>query len=250
MKRLVCVFSFALLAVLLSASDLCAAQPVTVEAPAQVSIVFSTNVVQALQDLVAASTVTYAYGFVTGMDMERRGSVNLLSSYILKCSSASVFYTTSATWNQASCEQALWIASLAIQQQANPLLTFLPVDSTTPVVIAPLPSDTTPPVVILTTPTEGSIISGTAVQVSATATDNVGVTKVEFYKGGKLKATVTQPPYGWIWDPTTGGTSACIGMRTHYLEAHAFDAAGNVGISSITVQMDNPAYCPPAPVVP
>jgi hypothetical protein len=88
--------------------------------------------------------------------------------------------------------------------------------------------DTTPPTVSITAPTTGSsITAGTVVNINATASDNVGVTKVDFLVDGTLKTTVTQPgPYTYPWN-TTGVTSG-----THTLTTKAYDAAGNSTTSS------------------
>ena len=67
--------------------------------------------------------------------------------------------------------------------------------------------------------------SGT-VTLSASASDNVGVTKVEFYVDGALKATDTSAPYGTSLDSTT------LANGSHSLVAKAYDAAGNIGTSS------------------
>ncbi len=92
----------------------------------------------------------------------------------------------------------------------------------------PLPSDTTKPVVSITSPTSGSTISGTTA-ITAAASDNVSVTKVEFYVDGKLIATNIASPY------TTSVDSATLVAGSHTLEARAYDPAGNVGTGQVTV---------------
>ncbi|HEY2093972.1 MAG TPA: Ig-like domain-containing protein [Thermoanaerobaculia bacterium] len=93
--------------------------------------------------------------------------------------------------------------------------------------------DTTPPTTSITAPTNGSTVSGT-VNVTANASDNVGVTKVEFYMDGALRTTDTTSPYSWSWDTTTFANSS------HSLVTKAYDAAGNVGTSStVTVTVNN-----------
>ncbi|MDE3032082.1 MAG: hypothetical protein KGI56_00315, partial [Acidobacteriota bacterium] len=81
-------------------------------------------------------------------------------------------------------------------------------------------SDTTPPAVSVTE--SGS--TGT-LAFTATASDNVGVTKVEFYVDGALKGTDTAIPYTLALD------SATLANGGHSLTAKAYDAAGNVGSS-------------------
>ncbi|MFW9993990.1 MAG: Ig-like domain-containing protein [Candidatus Odinarchaeota archaeon] len=95
--------------------------------------------------------------------------------------------------------------------------------------------DTTPPVVSITNPAGGSTVSGT-VSVTASASDNVGVTQVEFYIDGSLRATDTGSPYSYSWD-TTGYSDG----SSHAIEAIAYDAAGNTDADAVTVTVDNSA---------
>jgi beta-lactamase superfamily II metal-dependent hydrolase len=85
--------------------------------------------------------------------------------------------------------------------------------------------DTTPPTTSITAPLNGATVSGTTT-VTASASDNVGVTKVEFYLDGALKSTDTTSPYSWSWD-TTGTANG-----SHTLTSKAYDAALNVGTSA------------------
>ena len=86
-------------------------------------------------------------------------------------------------------------------------------------------SDTTAPSVVLTSPANGSsVANGAAVTMNATASDNVGVTKVEFYVDSVLKASDTSSPYSYNWSAS--------GTGTHTLSARAYDASGNTGMSS------------------
>ena len=97
--------------------------------------------------------------------------------------------------------------------------------------------ESVPPTVSLTSPANNATASGT-VSVAANATDNVGVTKVEFYVNGALQATDTATPYVYSWN-----TSA-LAAGTYTLMAKAYDAAGNVGQSgnvSVTVINDTTA---------
>lgn len=98
---------------------------------------------------------------------------------------------------------------------------------------ASAPADTTAPAVAVSSPASGATVSGT-VAVAATATDAVGVTKVEFLLDGALQATDTASPYSWSW-ATTGASNG-----SHALVAKAYDAAGNVGTSStVSVTVSN-----------
>ena len=93
-------------------------------------------------------------------------------------------------------------------------------------------NDASAPTAAITTPTGGGA-RGT-VTVTASASDDVGVTKVEFYVDGALKLADTASPWSYAWDTTQ------VADGSHTLQAKAYDAAGNVGVSSVvTVQVDN-----------
>jgi len=96
--------------------------------------------------------------------------------------------------------------------------------------------DTILPVTSITAPIAGASVSGTT-SVTASASDNVGVTKVEFYLDGVLKSTDTTSPYSWSWDTTTATNGS------HTLTSKAYDAALNVGTSAavgVTVSNGTP----------
>ena len=103
--------------------------------------------------------------------------------------------------------------------------------------------DATPPTVSLTNPTDGSTyVEPGTLMVAADATDNVGVTKVEFFDNGALIHTDQSSPYefDWTYDEKDNGEHACT--------ARAYDAAGNSSESDqilITVAIDNSDTTPP-----
>jgi hypothetical protein len=94
--------------------------------------------------------------------------------------------------------------------------------------------DVTPPTTSITAPTNNATVSGTTT-ISANASDNVGVTKVEFYlDSATLIGTDTTSPYSFSWN--TGGAS----NGPHTLTTKAYDAANNVGTSAgINVTVNN-----------
>lgn len=95
-------------------------------------------------------------------------------------------------------------------------------------------NDLVAPTVSLTSPGSGATVGGT-VNVSASASDNVGVSRVEFYRNGALVATSNSAPYGFSWDTES------VPNGSYTLTAKAYDAAGNVGqsqYSSVTVSND------------
>jgi len=90
-------------------------------------------------------------------------------------------------------------------------------------------ADTTAPSVTLTSPANGSTFKrNTTVPVAANASDNVSVSKVEFYNGTTLLGTDTTAPYT---SSSKSGTKR--GYQT--ITVKAYDPAGNVGTSSSTV---------------
>ena len=105
---------------------------------------------------------------------------------------------------------------------------------------APAPTDTTKPTVVIANPLAGSTVTGT-VTVSANATDNIGVTRVELKVNGTTVASDSSGPFAFAWD--TKGTA----NGTANLVAVAYDAAGNVASSStVAVNVAN-ATALPAP---
>ncbi len=100
------------------------------------------------------------------------------------------------------------------------------------------PPDTTPPTVSISSPTGGNV-SGT-VTVSASASDNVGVARVDFYVNGGLVDTDSAAPYQYSWNTTSLPNGAA------QLKAVAYDAAGNSTQSAIvTVNVANADMTPP-----
>jgi len=93
--------------------------------------------------------------------------------------------------------------------------------------------DTVPPTVSITSPAGGATVSGT-VSITASATDNVGVSSVQFkIDGNNLGSAVTTSPYSASW-ATTGVTNG-----THTISAVASDAAGNTSTATDTVTVSN-----------
>lgn len=117
-------------------------------------------------------------------------------------------------------------------------------DTCTVVVLSPdggTPVDTTPPTVNLTSPAGGAAVSG-ALTISAMATDDVGVAKVEFYAGSVLLGTGANSS-GGTWQYSWNTTTSANGSTS--LTARAYDAAGNSKTSSaVTVTVQNGAPPP------
>jgi hypothetical protein len=93
--------------------------------------------------------------------------------------------------------------------------------------------DNTPPVTSIASPASGSIVSG-SVNVQVSASDNVGVTKIELYVDNVLADISSQVPLSFAWD-TTG-----LANGLHTLHSLAYDSAGNTGASSdVSVDVEN-----------
>ncbi len=113
--------------------------------------------------------------------------------------------------------------------------------ATITVTVNNIPPDTTPPTASISSPSAGATVSGT-ISVTASASDNVGVTKVDLYLDGALFATGTSAPYSFAWNTKTAANGS------HTLKAIATDAAGNAGSSttiSVTVSNVVPDTTPP-----
>lgn len=96
----------------------------------------------------------------------------------------------------------------------------------------PPPPDTSAPTVQITSPTSSATVSGLTT-VNVAASDNVGVSRVEWYLNGVAKGTNMSAPAVFSWDTTRYPNAS------YTLEARAYDVAGNVGSSgpvSVSVQ--------------
>lgn len=93
-------------------------------------------------------------------------------------------------------------------------------------------NDTTPPSVSILSPPEGAKV-GSKVNISVSATDDVGVTGIKLYIDGKLVAATNSNSLTYTWN--TRQESA----GTHTLKADASDAAGNLASQSVSVSKDS-----------
>src|SRR6185503_14014795 len=93
------------------------------------------------------------------------------------------------------------------------------------------------PTVSLTAPSNNAVVTGTAVAISATASDNIGISRVDFYRDSNvLLGTDNTSPYGISWDTSSTSSGA------HTLIAVATDLAGNTKTSTVVnVSVDNVA---------
>jgi len=66
--------------------------------------------------------------------------------------------------------------------------------------------------------------------ITANATDNKEVSRVEFFVDNELQATVLEPPYTYLWEKASG-----LFPSTHVLKVVAYDTASNSANAAVTV---------------
>ncbi|MEN3342249.1 MAG: hypothetical protein V7644_1653 [Actinomycetota bacterium] len=93
-------------------------------------------------------------------------------------------------------------------------------------------TDVAPPTVAITSPGEGARVPG-LVQISADASDDTSVARVEFRVDGTLVATDAAAPYQATWD----GSAQAQGS-THQIEARAVDTTGKTATDTHSVIVD------------
>lgn len=94
-----------------------------------------------------------------------------------------------------------------------------------------------PPTVSLLTPAGGTIYTSSSpsqVSVSASASDDIGVTQVVFLLDGAPEASVSRFPFIWSFD------SSVLTHGAHTLAAVAYDTSGLTAQASVTVYKDPP----------
>ena len=107
----------------------------------------------------------------------------------------------------------------------------------------PVP-DLTAPTVSITSPANATIFTtAQTVTIAASASDNVGVSKVELYNGTALLATDTTAPHSFAWAITSANNGS------HSLTVKAYDAAGNSTVSTVAVTVNIPVQDLSAPTV-
>ena len=102
--------------------------------------------------------------------------------------------------------------------------------------------DTTPPTVTLTAPTADAEVNGDF-QLSATASDNVGVAGVVFKVDGIIIGEAGGAPFAVSWDSSGTANGA------HVLTATALDAAGNEATATANVTVANDTAAPDVTIV-
>jgi subtilisin family serine protease len=90
------------------------------------------------------------------------------------------------------------------------------------------PADSVPPTASITSPTNGATVARySTVTIEASASDDVGVTRVAFLVNGVPRCSRTTAPYTCAWQ-VWGAPGKIFRLRVR-----AYDAAGNVGPSSL-----------------
>jgi hypothetical protein len=96
--------------------------------------------------------------------------------------------------------------------------------------------DSAPPATNITSPTNGASVSGT-ITISANASDDCSVNRVEFFRDGNLIGTDTSSPYSINWNTTT------VTNGNHSLTTIAYDNANkSTSSASVSVNVNNAAF--------
>jgi chitinase len=144
-----------------------------------------------------------------------------------------------STWNTTLLSNGTYAIKAKAYDAAGNVATSSTVSVT---VNNPVP-DATAPVTSLSSPANSTTVNG-SVLVAATANDSVGVTRVDFYINGSLRASVNTLPYNFTWNTAAETNGA------YTLSSKAYDAAGNVGTSSaVSVTVNNVVTDVTAPVM-
>lgn len=99
-------------------------------------------------------------------------------------------------------------------------------------------ADLTPPTVSISAPAASATVAGST-DITESASDNVGVSKVETYINSTLLSTKTSAPYTTAWDTTKSPNGSQL------ITVRAFDAAGNASTATATVTVKNSDTEPP-----
>jgi len=89
-----------------------------------------------------------------------------------------------------------------------------------------------PPQVSILSPTNNSTVSGN-VNIIVNATDDVSVSKVEFYIDNDLYITDTEAPYTWQWDTRS------VSNGQHTIKVKAYDNTKQTAEDSVSVNVSN-----------
>lgn len=135
----------------------------------------------------------------------------------------------SLVWDSTSVADGQYTLLAKAYDAANNVGTSTSVTVTVKNIVA----DSQAPSVSLLLPTNGQSVSGT-VTISGSASDNVGVAKVQFFVDGNWLSTSLVAPYNYSWN------SKSVTNGQHQIVLKAFDSANNIGTSNrINVNVAN-----------
>ena len=140
----------------------------------------------------------------------------------------------SGSWQTASGTTS-WTASVTLASGSNTIYARATDTSGNPketsVTVTYTPSDTTAPTIAITSPTDGQTFTTATITVSGTASDNVGLSKVEVKVGESGSWQTASGTTSW-----TASVTLASGSNTIY--ARATDTSGNPKETSVTVTYD------------
>ena len=192
-------------------------------------------------NIVTTETGTTAFDKLT-VEVHNSGGTLLATPLTLTNVDSSRDGNTAGTYFQPAAINLLSYAGQTIQivfKSVNGSIsptTFRIDDVSLPVTTPGSGADTTPPTASITAPANGATVSN-SVTITATASDNVGVVKMELYIDGTLTTSNTNASslsFSWNTNSVANGS--------HSLVVKAYDAANNVGTSAtVTVTVSNSA---------
>jgi len=161
-----------------------------------------------------------AVGLVAAAGDDRRvDKVDFLVDLVVAGTDTSAPYTL--TWNSSAVANGTRNLTARATDDVGNVTTSPPV----PIIV----DNTAAPTATLTAPAAGATVFG-VVTLTATATDDNAVSRVEFYADDDLVATVTTAPYQASWDTLDPLVTAFDG--SHSLTAKAYDGGGQVTTST------------------
>ncbi len=128
----------------------------------------------------------------------------------------------SASWDTAGLASGTYSLTAKAYDPAGNIGTSATVSVKVPA------ADKTVPVVTISKPKNGATVTSN-VTISASATDNIGITKLELYIDGTFIASSSSTSLNYTWSST-------ITKGNHTILVKAYDKSGNIGQKSITVK--------------
>ena len=139
----------------------------------------------------------------------------------------------SGSW-QTTSGTTSWTASVTLASGSNTIYARATDTSGntrgTSVTVTYNPPDTTLPIISITSPTDGQVFTTPTITVNGTASDNIGLSKVEV-KVGSGSWQTTSGTTSWT-------TSVTLASGSNTIYARATDTSGNTRETSVTVTYD------------